>query len=635
MRLLVLWREPSTPPGPTDVILSFLLPSIEEQLKRRHSGEIILGREASLAVRKQARQAYLSIAAGLAAVPAANGKSLRRMLARPDQASRWWYHLLSFKDSEVDPTFERIITLFTIVEVARARGIRDIVLVGGPVDISLVLEQTFRVRSLSTSRQTLTVSCAKSLALRLAFGASAAYICWLTRIYRAPPSAKRIDVAFSGFWSWSVGIDEANGTVVDSYYGDLPKALASKKDVSVGWLAWLDKSPPTGRKYGLAYAARSAQGQRSVFVLQSTLGYRDVLRAIVDFSPLMAVAKFWKRSEFRRAFQTDGLNLFPLFKRVLLSSALDASIPLGDLVAIATERACRRLQPVGTFSFLEHYPYARAHYEGVKRANPATINYAVQHARYSSEKTFLFFDPEVEFRGQPDGCSVPHPDYVLAMGAYSRELFLECGYPPDRVVVTGSPRYERVRTGAPSAREAAESGKRIRLLLVGGVAVTPDLEMIDASCDVAKAIPELMVSFRKHPLSPIERSAHWDRYRKQVRVTASSLDHDLDNADIVLFNYSTVAEDAFLQGRPVWQWLSLSVNGSALSEVTTIPCFWSVQSLREAIARFRADPSQYASDESTRDWVLTRLFHKVDGQSASRAASFAGNALSRPAAAHS
>jgi surface carbohydrate biosynthesis protein (TIGR04326 family) len=607
-----------------------LLPSVEEQLKRRHSGEVILGRKASLSVRKQARQTYLSIAAGLATVPAANGKSLRRTLARPDQASRWWYHLLSFKDCEVDPTFERIIALFTIIEVARNRGIHEIVLVGGPIEITLVLEQAFRVRSFFMSRQRLTVSCAKSLVSRLAYGARVAYICWLTRIYRAPPSVKKIDVAFSGFWSWSVGIDETSGTVVDSYYGDLPKAIVSNGDVSVGWLAWLETAPPAARKYDLARAARAAREQRSVVILQSMLGYRDVLRAIVDFSPLMAVVKFWKRPEFRRAFQTDGLNLFHLFKRVLLSSALDASIPLGDLVALATERACCRLQPAATFSFLEHYPYARAHYEGVKRANPGTLNYAVQHARYSSEKTFFFLDPELEFRGNPDGCPVPHPDYVFAMGAFSRQLFLECGYPPDRVVVTGSPRYERVTIGDLLERETSGPKKEIRLLLVGGVAVRPDLEMIDAACDVAKTVSELAVSLRKHPLSQIERFTEFDRYRDQVRITTSRLDQDLEDADIILCSYSTVAEDAFLRGRPVWQWLSLGVNGSALSEVVSIPCVWSVESLREAIACYRANPSRYASDEATRSLVLSRLFHKVDGQSANRVAVFAGHALKQP-----
>src|SRR5207244_1348750 len=83
---------------------------------------------------------------------------------------------------------------------------------------------------------------------------------------------------------------------------------------------------------------------------------------------------------------------------------------------------------------------------GVKQAGPGTINYAVQHASYCSEKTFLFLDPEIEFRGRPDGAPVPHPDQVMAMGTFAQELFLKCGYAPDQVKTTGSPRYDRIRT---------------------------------------------------------------------------------------------------------------------------------------------------------------------------------------------
>lgn len=590
---------------------------------------MILGREASLSVRKQARRTYLTVVASLAAVPVAGGKSLRQMLARPGQASRWWYHLLSFKDCEVDPTFERIITLFTILAVARARDIQEIVLVGGPAEIAVVLGETFNVRSFFMLRERFAVSCAKSLASRLAFGVRAAYIYCLTRIYRVHPPRKTVDVVFNGFWNWSVRIDETDGAVVDSYFGDVPNTVGLNGDVSVGWLAWLDTSHTSAPERSLASAARQAQKQRKIFILQSQLGVGDLLRTILDFGPLVAVVRTWKRPAFRSAFHVDQLNLFPLFKRALLSGVLDPSIPFGDLVALATERACRRLQPVAAFSALEHFPYARAHYEGVTRANPGTLNYAVQHARYSSEKTFFFLDPALEFCGQPDGCAVPHPDYVFAMGTFSRELFLECGYSPDRVVVTGSPRYERVTIGDLMERQTSGPKKEVRLLLVGGVAIRPDLEMIDAAYEVAKTVPELKVSIRKHPLSQIERSTDFARYRDQVRITTSRLDQDLEDADIVLFNYSTVAEDAFLRGRPVWQWLSLGVNGSALSEVVSIPCFWSVESLREAITSYRANPSRYASDEATRSLVLSRLFHKADGQVANRVASFAGHQLKR------
>src|SRR2546427_5212908 len=127
-RLWVCWKEPGAAPDASDTILTFLPPSAERRLKLQHAGEVLFAREASLTVRKEARSAYLGAAARLAAVPVSNGKTLRQLLASAGQASQWWYHRVSFKDCEADPTFDRIIALFTIVRVAEERGIHELVL---------------------------------------------------------------------------------------------------------------------------------------------------------------------------------------------------------------------------------------------------------------------------------------------------------------------------------------------------------------------------------------------------------------------------------------------------------------------------------------------------------------------------
>src|SRR5438874_764384 len=143
-RLWVYWKQPKVTPDPSCLILTFLSPSAEQRLKLQHPGEVLFGREASLTVRKQARDAYLGVAARLAAVPAVKGKTLRELLASPGQSTLWWYHRVSAKDCEADPTFDRIIALFTIVKVAGDRGIREIVLVGAPAEFPATLGQKFR-----------------------------------------------------------------------------------------------------------------------------------------------------------------------------------------------------------------------------------------------------------------------------------------------------------------------------------------------------------------------------------------------------------------------------------------------------------------------------------------------------------
>ena len=79
-RLWVCWKQPKAIPEAGDLILTFLLPSAEHSLHLRYSGRVLFAREASLRVRKQARDAYLRAAARGAAVPVANGKTLRQLL---------------------------------------------------------------------------------------------------------------------------------------------------------------------------------------------------------------------------------------------------------------------------------------------------------------------------------------------------------------------------------------------------------------------------------------------------------------------------------------------------------------------------------------------------------------------------
>src|SRR5438105_903880 len=180
-RLWVCWREPTAIPDFADCILTFLLPSIEQRLKLKHPGEVLFGREVSLPIRKQARADYLSISARMAAVPLANGKTLRQRFADSGECSRWWYHRASFKDCEADPIFNRMIALFTILKIAEERNIRDIVLVGAPAEFAVALKTAFRVRSLSESAFGLASACARSLTSRFAFGLKTVYECWLAR----------------------------------------------------------------------------------------------------------------------------------------------------------------------------------------------------------------------------------------------------------------------------------------------------------------------------------------------------------------------------------------------------------------------------------------------------------------------
>jgi hypothetical protein len=279
-----------------------------------------------------------------------------------------------------------------------------------------------------------------------------------------------------------------------------------------------------------------------------------------------------------------------------------------------------------TLGFLEHHPYARAHYEGVRRANLGTINLAMQHASYNSEKTFLFLHPEIEFRGQPDGCSVPHPDYVFAMGGLGRKLFLECGYPEHRVWLTGSARYDQIKRvremeapPRPSSRTKAPGSAR--LLLISSLDIDTEMDMVDAACKAVKDLNGIKLLLRNHPFSKIETHPMFRAYKNQIEITRGTLEEDLESADVLLYTYSTVGEEAFIRRKPVWQWVPMGFNGSALSEEINIPRFTMVSALRQQLIDLPYNQQLIPSD-SLIDQAIRSIFYSDDNLGTQRIAEF-------------
>lgn len=446
---------------------------------------------------------------------------------------------------------------------------------------------------------------------------------WRVASRLTPLPDQVFDVAVSGFWDWSVKWDEHTQAFTDRYFKQLPEEL-KRQGASLGWFAWLDLQGEPGQPRRTWQDALAPLKRKSeVAILQSCLRPGEILRALTDVKPLISFLKLRNCPRFKEIFQENGLDYSPLFFWKLLYGFLNASLPHFDLVALATQRAVQRYRPKVILSFLEHFPHSRSQYEGVRRAGGGTSCWAMQHASYCHEKTFLFLHPALEFRGEPDGCPVPHPDFVCAMGTLGQELFLECGYPPERVLLTGSARYDHVR--AQNSRPQGPAGMRdaagvIRLLLVPSIDVDLELAMVEAVWTAVREMTGIKLYLRNHPFARMDRHPGFAPYKEHIKVSQGSLEAALDRADLLIFTYSTVAEEAFQRSKPVWQWLPDGFNGSALAEVAAIPQFGTVAHLREALHRFQANPEPFLPDSESRQRVFERLFSPGDGKAASRMA---------------
>ena len=606
-RLTVCWTlPPAAPEGP---ILSFLPPRAEEALALKARGPFLRARACSLAARRTALDAYLGVSAAVGASAEPGGPTLRAECGGA-AASSWWYHPSSFKACETDPAFSRLIAIYAIREAAESLGADELETWGAPREVVEVLRATSAVAERGTLPRSLRRHhLLRAAAARLSFAADALLDILAARA--AGADAGRADVLLLGYWDWSCWSDGLK--IVDRYFKAFPERLRARGR-SVNWLCWLDPGgDPLRPRRGRFEAARDA-ARLGVVLMQAFLGPLDVLKAAADLRPLRAYLRRRRLPGFRAAFRDRGLDLFPLFEEHLLRGFAAASIPRAALVEVAARRAAARLRPRAVAHFLEHYPQARACYAGVRAGAPKALTVAVQHATFSAEKTFYFLEAAREFRGEPDGLPVPTPNLVFAMGLKSREHFLSHGYPPERVLATGSPRFDHIRPPLPAK---AWSGNGVRLLLVPAVDLGMEAQLLEAARAAAADLPGVSLRLREHPFALLKTDAAYARARAGLARSSNSLDEDFAWADAVLFTYSTVGEEAALRGIPAWQWRPLAYDASALSETADIPRFTSVGELREALAGFRAGLG--LPDEAARRGLLERIFLSGDGGGAERA----------------
>ena len=295
---------------------------------------------------------------------------------------------------------------------------------------------------------------------------------------------------------------------------------------------------------------------------------------------------------------------------------MNAHIANYQLVALATARAAVLHKPRLTLGFLEHFPYARAHYEGMRRSGLNARNYAMQHAGCARDKTFYYLDPRLEFRGEPDGSCVPRPDHVFVMGILGADRFRECGYREEQISVTGSARYDHVVAmpqDQTKSRDRARVAGRLCVLVACSLEVSSEIAMVEAACLAAAGLEGVHLRLRNHPSSRVDNHPRFSRCRGFIEASTNSLAVDITWADIILYSYSTVAEEAFLLGKTTWQWLPVGFNGSALADVVPVPQYGSVGQLRIAMLEHTKNPDATHPSEEMILAAAEMLFKPADG----------------------
>jgi surface carbohydrate biosynthesis protein (TIGR04326 family) len=594
-------------------VFSFLPPAEEDAYCRARGGrEVVTMSRLMDEVGGEAREYYVDMIADAGLFRLRDGRTLRSVLHRKGKTSQWWYHPITFRNSENEPTYAYLLMILAIVHEAEHRGIKSLHLVYPPREVADVLANCLTVTVEQAAPKRAFVDLLRGLLGRGRF------LMWtlgakLALRHHGRPRVKTMDVALQGYWDWSVYAgDEGSESLCDRYFGALPDRLR-QRGMQVGYWCWYDpRNRPGGAGRREREILRPLVGRRDVLLLQELLTFREIFAAVFDFSALPALLTASRQAGFRAVFRRQGLDFFPLFAVPILRGGLSSGIPQCLLYELAASRAQALTHPRVTVRFQEHNPPSRAVYAAMN--GTATRCWAMQHASYNHSKTYLAMHPEKEFAGGDDCEEVPHPERVCAMGDLGRRLFLGCGYAPDQVLRTGSARYDHVRLEATRNHVDDGSGSRaLRVLVASSLPARADIQLVLAAVMAAKDVPvQIALRLRQHPLDRMESQSGWQDLVLRPEMSTGTLEEDLVWADLVLISQSTVGEEAFLAGKPVWQFRFPHPDQSALAEVAAIPQFYTVQALSHALKALLETGRPVAPTADEMERVYRQLFQLRD-----------------------
>jgi CDP-glycerol glycerophosphotransferase (TagB/SpsB family) len=258
-------------------------------------------------------------------------------------------------------------------------------------------------------------------------------------------------------------------------------------------------------------------------------------------------------------------------------------------------------------SFLEHYPYTRAL---CLAANNKLDIISMQHASYSHGKTFYYLDPNHEFvSSEIDGLILPHPNQIIIMGNRNKALFESVGYKSDDVLQYGSLRYKD-KSEIINSHTKVINNDSFNILLPLSIKESIHVDLIMAVYTAIKGILNVRVIIRNHPYHNI-RDNYWvmtNLNLENFQFSENTLLDDLNNSDLIISSYSTVAEEGLLMGIPVIQWASLDFEGSPLFCDPRVSTVSNVIELRNTIKKIIQNYEQYKPSLTTIDEIYADYF---------------------------
>jgi surface carbohydrate biosynthesis protein (TIGR04326 family) len=616
MKLVVLWEFPESnfTLQKGDVLLSFCDPELEIILKNEFSSKykFHLARDIGLEIKKCTTDLYQSLITKLSIQPIRNGKNLRELLFNDEiQSSEWFFNPMSFRDCEASDLYKNILVINIISHVKKITEIDQVVLFGEPAEISVFFEYNkLGAPNFKLNPKVVIRILFKSIFQNAIVFFTNIYYFILFKFYykNKKKHFETKKVALSGFYDWSFNLDDNFKIKDDKYFKDLVGNL-SKKGINYIYLCWFEPNTIPNSKFKLRDLIKAVGADKNLTLINEELHFFDIFKSYYNsFRIYFKVFKILNNFYRKNDFEINGYNLIPLLSKDLFSSLVSFEVLKYNLIYKAFKKYFDKNKSLKVFlSFLEHYPYTRAL---CLAANNKLDIISMQHASYSHGKTFYYLDPNHEFvSSEIDGLILPHPNQIIIMGNRNKALFESVGYKSDDVLQYGSLRYKD-KSEIINSHTKVINNDSFNILLPLSIKESIHVDLIMAVYTAIKGILNVRVIIRNHPYHNI-RDNYWvmtNLNLENFQFSENTLLDDLNNSDLIISSYSTVAEEGLLMGIPVIQWASLDFEGSPLFCDPRVSTVSNVIELRNTIKKIIQNYEQYKPSLTTIDEIYADYF---------------------------
>ena len=568
-----------------------------------------------------------------------NGRNFKQMFTYRGEISYWWLSDASFKDNERSRAFEYFCHLEVLAQAMKRFEVRGCLLFTEDAQMATLTSRYCARLSIpcweaGRSKPPRDLSPLRGLAGRV----KSIFSLFLSLMFgyfvlpRPTRTSDRTRIAFFTIYPDCLRFTGSGATEVN--YRDLADTVSSRPGTGVTYLAMHHSS--TVRSWFRLITIRwwlSRRRNHAVIFLSSYLRPSDL--GVAVWNMLFYARYLWiDRTDrsFRDSFVYDGINVYELMGREFRQWFLSSQIPFYLVMARAMERAVRKGGFHRLICFLELYPLARALYYGAKRGDPSISTVAYQHANINRMKLWYTYRPEELVPSNiHQGTFVetmPIPDRYLFQGLNGMEVLIECGYPKDRCILTGSPRYETLSGPAPASDSRTEEPNiskgdsgAVQVLVVPSLSRHDARELIDTVADACRDASKYTVRVKPHPLCPVDQYVSEARARRRemdLQTTQGDLHELIRRSDIVVTSYSTAGDEAIALGRPVVCYAGLRPCGATFLDIEAAPVVHSARELECALHSMLYDEPYRRKYQARWAELIEGSFYRLDGRAKER-----------------